>query len=100
MMPRACGHNQRGFAALPVACLPYLTLLRQKEKHRQLSTRVCLNRCPPRCLSQRAEAGAWAVPGAALRWHRAVGTGDQRLFLAELSPYATRMEPQLIYAGL
>lgn len=33
MMPRACRHNWRGFAMLPGACPPYLTLLRQKEKH-------------------------------------------------------------------
>lgn len=61
MMPRACRHNQRGFAALPGACLPYHTLLRQKEKHMGGFKQV-----PPK----RAEAGVWVVPGPALWWHR------------------------------
>lgn len=63
----ACDAKSR-FAALPGVCLPYLTLLRQMEKHRQPSTWVGLNSWPPGCLKQRADI--WAVPGPALQWHR------------------------------
>lgn len=69
MVPRACRHDYRGFAALPGACLPHLTLLRQKEKHRQLSTWVGLNRCPQGVKSE-GRGSVWAVSGPALPWHR------------------------------
>lgn len=79
-MPRACRHNQRGFAVLAGGCLPYLLLLRREGKRGQPSTSVVLSGCPP-------GIGVGTVPGWAPRWHGAAGAGDQRLLLTELLPH-------------
>lgn len=89
-MPRACRHNQRGFAVLAGGCHPYLLLLRREGKRGQPSTSVVLSGCPPR--NRRRD-------GARLGSAVARSSGRRGPEAASHGAAATRAELQLIYRG-